>query len=167
MAERACESGAVASAKGRTRMSMRNDDRLKPSPEAVRQSLARLDGIAKLMDSAFTIPGTNIKMGLDGLIGLLPVAGDAITSLVSCYLIWEAHELGASRWLLARMSANVAIDGLLGSVPVIGDAFDVMFRANLKNMALLRQYLAREGLLVDAPMYDGGPVIEGTSRRMA
>jgi hypothetical protein len=126
--------------------------------DAVRteQALARLEGMARLMDSAFVIPGTGIRMGLDGLIGLLPVAGDLIAGLVSSYLIWEARQLGASRWVLGRMMANTALDTLVGAVPVLGDAFDVLFRANLKNMALLRRHLEKRGMSRAA-----GPVIEG------
>jgi hypothetical protein len=119
------------------------------------QSVARLDALAMLMDSAFVIPGTNIRMGLDGLIGLLPVAGDLIASLISSYIVWEARQLGAPRWLIARMMVNVAIDTVVGSVPVVGDAFDVIFRANLKNMALLKRYLGKKGRL------SSGKVIEG------
>jgi hypothetical protein len=125
--------------------------------DAVRteQALVRLEALARLMDSAFVIPGTNIRMGLDGLIGLLPVAGDLVAGLVSSYLIWEARRLGASRWVLGRMMANTALDTLVGAVPVVGDAFDVLFRANLKNMALLRRHLEKRG------MTRAGAVIEG------
>jgi Domain of unknown function (DUF4112) len=127
--------------------------------DAVRteQSLARLEALARLMDSAFVIPGTSIRMGLDGLIGLVPVAGDLIAGLVSSYLIWEARQLGASRWVIGRMMANTALDTLVGAVPVVGDAFDVLFRANLKNMALLRRHLERRGMT----RAGAGPVIEG------
>ena len=124
-------------------------------PKSIEQSMARLEAVARLMDSAFTIPGTTITMGLDGLIGLVPVIGDLATSVISAYLIWEARKLGASRWLIARMSANVAIDTLVGSVPVLGDAFDVMFRANVKNMQLLRLHLERRGLAGRGPIIDG------------
>ena len=121
------------------------------------QSLARLEALARLMDSAFVIPGTNIRMGLDGLIGLVPIAGDLIAGLVSSYLIWEARQLGASRWVIGRMMANTAIDTLVGAVPLVGDAFDVLFRANLKNMALLRRHLERRGVT----RAGSEPVIEG------
>ena len=69
------------------------------------ESVARLEALAKLMDGAFVIPGTNIRMGLDGLIGLVPVAGDMISGLISTYMIWEARQLGAPRWLIATASA--------------------------------------------------------------
>jgi hypothetical protein len=121
------------------------------------QSLARLEALARLMDSAFVIPGTGIRMGLDGLIGLLPVAGDLIAGVVSSYLIWEARQLGASRWVIGRMMANTALDTLVGAVPVVGDAFDILFRANLKNMALLRRHLEKRGVA----RASAGPIIEG------
>jgi Domain of unknown function (DUF4112) len=126
------------------------------------QSLARLEAMAKLMDSAFVIPGTKIRMGLDGLIGLVPVAGDLVAGLVSTYLIWEARQLGASRWVIGRMMANTALDTLVGAVPLVGDAFDVLFRANMKNMALLRRHLEKRGLRAG-----GGPVIEGEAVRVS
>jgi hypothetical protein len=124
------------------------------------QSVARLELLAQLMDGAFVIPGTNIRMGLDGIIGLIPVAGDLISSLISSYLIWEARKLGAPRWLIARMSANTFIDTVFGAVPVVGDAFDVVFRANIKNMALLKKHLEKKGLV------GTGPVIEGEAVRL-
>ena len=126
------------------------------------QSVARLEALAKLMDGAFVIPGTNIRMGLDGLIGLVPVAGDMVSGLISTYMIWEARQLGAPRWLIARMLANTLLDTTIGAVPVFGDAFDVMFRANMKNMALLRRHLEKKGFAPPA----SGPVIEGHAVRM-
>jgi hypothetical protein len=124
------------------------------------QSLARLEMLAKLMDGAFVIPGTAIRFGLDGIIGLIPVAGDIIAGLVSTYLIWEAKQLGAPRFLITRMLANTFLDTAIGSVPVVGDAFDVLFRANMKNMALLRRYLEKKGYGV------GGRVIDGEAVRV-
>jgi hypothetical protein len=81
------------------------------------------------VDGAFVLPGTNIGFGLDGIIGLVPVGGDMIAGLVSTYLVWEARQLGAPRWLMARMLANVFLDTTLGSIPAVGDAFDALFRA--------------------------------------
>ena len=78
------------------------------------ESVARLEALAKLMDGAFVIPGTNIRLGLDGLIGLVPVAGDMISGLISTYMIWEARQLGAPRWLIARMLANTLLDTWIG-----------------------------------------------------
>lgn len=107
------------------------------------ERLARIDALARLLDTAFVFPGTNIRFGLDALIGLVPGIGDAITTVVSLYIVNEARALGAPFWLVARMVANVAIDGLVGAVPIIGDAFDVAWRANRRNIALLTAYLER------------------------
>jgi len=112
-----------------------------------RAALERLDWLANLMDSAVVIPGTRITVGLDALIGLAPGIGDTVTTLISLWMVKEAHELGAPRHLIARMIGNVALDGLVGAVPLLGDAFDVMFRANKRNMKLLREHFEREGRL--------------------
>lgn len=112
----------------------------------VRDLLARLDALAKMMDSAITIPGTNVTMGFDAVIGLVPIIGDAISSAIGGYIIWEARRLGASRFVIARMATNTTIDTLLGVVPVVGDVFDVAFRANRKNVALLRAHIEKRGL---------------------
>ena len=108
-------------------------------------ALIRLEALATLMDAAITIPGTKIVMGLDAFIGLVPVIGDAITSIVSGYIIWEARRLGAPRLLVARMSANAAFDAVIGSVPIAGDVFDVAFKANRRNVALLRRHIEKHG----------------------
>ena len=123
--------------------------------ERIQQSLARLEALAQLMDGAFVIPGTKVRVGLDAIIGLVPIAGDLIASLVSSYLIWEARQLGASRWVIGRMIANTTIDTLFGVVPIVGDAFDVLFRANLKNLALLRRHLEKRGRLGGARIIEG------------
>ncbi|WP_240782548.1 DUF4112 domain-containing protein [Roseococcus sp. SYP-B2431] len=104
---------------------------------------ARLDLIADLLDSRWRIPGTGIRFGADALLSLIPAAGPAISTALSGYLIWEAHRLGASRGLLARMIANVGLDAAISSVPLVGAVGDVFFRANRRNMALLRQHRAR------------------------
>jgi hypothetical protein len=110
-------------------------------PQSRAERIARLDGLATLLDTAFFIPGTNIRFGIDAMIGLVPGIGDAITTAMSLYIVHEARQLGAPRHLIARMLANVALDGLVGAVPLLGDAFDVMWRANRRNMALLRKHL--------------------------
>jgi hypothetical protein len=74
------------------------------------------------------------------------VAGDMISGIVSSYLIWEARQLGAPPWLIARMMANTLLDTTIGAIPLVGDAFDLMFRANMKNMALLRRHMEKRGL---------------------
>jgi hypothetical protein len=108
------------------------------------QRLARLDAIAKLLDVAFILPGTNIRYGIDGLIGLIPVVGDLITTAISLWLVREARALGAPWHITARMLANVAVDGVVGIVPIAGDAFDVMFRANVRNVRMLKRWMDRQ-----------------------
>jgi hypothetical protein len=108
------------------------------------QRLARLDAIAKLLDVAFILPGTNIRYGIDGLIGLIPVVGDLITTAISLWLVREARALGAPWHITARMLANVAVDGVVGMVPVAGDAFDVMFRANVRNVRMLKRWMDKQ-----------------------
>jgi hypothetical protein len=109
------------------------------------QRLARLEALAKLLDVAFVVPGTNIRYGIDGLIGLIPVVGDIVTTAISLWLVREARALGAPWHLTARMLGNVAVDGVVGMVPFAGDAFDVMFRANIRNVRLLRRWIDRQG----------------------
>jgi hypothetical protein len=108
------------------------------------QRLARLDAIAKLLDVAFVLPGTNIRYGVDGIVRLIPVVGDLIASAFSLWLVREARALGAPWHVTARMLANVALEGTVGMVPVAGDAFDVMFRANMRNMRILRSWMDRQ-----------------------
>jgi hypothetical protein len=108
------------------------------------QRLARLDAVAKLLDVAFVLPGTNIRYGLDGIIRLIPVVGDLIASAFSLWLVREARALGAPWHVTARMLANVALEGVVGMVPIAGDAFDVMFRANIRNMRMLRNWSDRQ-----------------------
>lgn len=108
------------------------------------ERLARLDALATLLDTAFILPGTNVRFGFDALIGLVPGIGDAITTAISLYIVHEARQLGAPVHLILRMLANVALDGFVGAVPLVGDAFDVLWRANRRNVGLLREWLARE-----------------------
>jgi hypothetical protein len=108
------------------------------------QRLARLDALAKLLDVAFIVPGTNFRYGIDGLIGLIPVVGDIITTAIALWVVREARALGAPWHITARMLANVAVDGVVGLVPVAGDAFDVMFRANVRNVRMLKHWLDRQ-----------------------
>lgn len=124
--------------------------RVFPSPSfdetaQIEQALVRLDALATLMDAAFVIPGTTIRMGLNGIFGLFPVVGDIVGGAVSSYIVWEARHFGVPTWLLARMSLNVAIETGVGAIPFLGDMFDIVFRANLRNMALLRGHLERRG----------------------
>ena len=109
-----------------------------------RERIARLDALATLLDTAFVVPGTNVRFGLDGLLGLVPGIGDIVTTVMSLYIVHEARELGAPGHIIVRMMGNVALDGIVGAVPLVGDLFDVMWRANRRNMRLLQDWLARE-----------------------
>jgi Domain of unknown function (DUF4112) len=108
------------------------------------ERVARLDVLANLLDTAFILPGTNVRFGFDALIGLVPGIGDAITTAISLYIVLEARQLGAPAHLILRMLANVVVDGFVGAVPLVGDAFDVLWRANRRNVWLLREWVARE-----------------------
>lgn len=107
-------------------------------------TVMRLDAISRLLDSAFVLPGTGIRFGLEGVIGLVPGIGDLVTTALSSYLIWEARRLGLPRRKIARMIGNVAFDAAIGIVPIIGDAADVLFKANRRNMRIIREHLERE-----------------------
>ena len=105
-----------------------------------RPALKNIDRLAKLMDAQFRVPGTNFRFGLDGLLGLIPGAGDLSTLAVSGYLISIMAKNGASGNVIARMIVNVLIDAVLGAIPFIGDIFDFAFKANLRNMRLMREH---------------------------
>ena len=105
------------------------------------RQIERLRSLSRLLDSAFVIPGTRYRFGLDALIGLVPGLGDAISAVFSGYIILQASRLGAPKSLVTRMIANVAVDTVVGWVPVLGDLFDVAWKSNLKNMALLENHV--------------------------
>lgn len=109
------------------------------------KELRRLEELAHLMDEAVGIPGTELRVGLDPLVGLVPGAGDTLTAVVSLWIVFRARRLGVSRGVLLKMAANVAIDWLVGSIPVLGDLFDFGWKANRRNLRLMRRDLeARE-----------------------
>lgn len=109
------------------------------------ERIARIDRLATLLDTRFGIPFTKFRFGVDSLIGLAPGVGDVVTTALALYIVYEAHRLGVPKTVLARMLGNVAVDGLIGAVPVAGDLFDVMFRANRRNVRILREHLERVG----------------------
>jgi hypothetical protein len=115
----------------------------------MRTSPDRLRRFAWLLDELFQIPGTQQRIGLDALIGLVPGVGDTIGALLSTYIILEAARRGASVWTVVRMLGNVGIETVIGAVPLLGDLFDVVFKANRRNLALLGDTLER-----DAPPRD-------------
>ena len=104
-------------------------------------SLERLRTLARLLDSAFQIPGTQYRFGMDALIGLVPGIGDAISAVFSMFIVFQAARLGASRATLTRMMGNVALDTLVGEIPLLGDLFDAGWKSNNRNLALLENHL--------------------------
>src|SRR5688572_2743378 len=113
-----------------------------PPTAARTDPAAGVRGLARLLDSAIAIPGTNFRVGLDALIGLVPGLGDFAGAAMSGYIVLAAARLGAPKPVLFRMILNVAIDGIVGSVPVLGDLFDAGWRSNTRNTALLDRHLA-------------------------
>jgi hypothetical protein len=113
-------------------------------PTSDKRDLARLDRLADLLDSSFRVPGTNIRFGLDSILGFLPLVGDSISALPALYLIYRAKRLGVPDAVIGQMLGNVVIDLLVGSVPVLGDLFDVAFKANRRNIALIRAHIGRD-----------------------
>lgn len=106
--------------------------------------IRRFETLADWLDTKFHIPVINYPVGLDGIIGLIPGVGDTITTGLSGYLIYEAHQAGASKGTLAAMGKNVAIDWAIGLLPVVGDIFDFAYKANAKNARLLVEELRRK-----------------------
>lgn len=107
------------------------------------RELRRLESLADLLDSRFRVPGTQVRFGLDAVLGLVPGIGDTLTLLPSIYLILRARRLGAPMSLIIRMMITVLVDYIVGLVPVLGDIFDIVFRANTANLDLLRNHLSR------------------------
>jgi hypothetical protein len=123
---------------------------LSKAPHAVRQ---RVEAMEALLERSFHIPGTKVPVGLDSVIGLVPVLGDIVTAAMGAYMVWEARNLGMSKWQLMRMTANVGVDTALGAIPVVGDAFDLVWRSNSKNLRIIKKHLDKH--------HPGTRVIEG------
>lgn len=104
-------------------------------------ALRRMQVVANLLDTAFVIPGTNRRVGIDAIIGLVPGIGDVVTTIFSSYVIWEARNLGISRFAIGKMLANLAVHASVGSIPLLGDVFDAVFRVNQRNMRIVRSQL--------------------------
>ncbi|MBM3514532.1 MAG: DUF4112 domain-containing protein [Alphaproteobacteria bacterium] len=112
-------------------------------------AIGRLDALARLMDHAFRLPGTQIRFGLDAILGLIPGIGDLVTNMVAGYLVLEGRRLGVSNWDMTRMIGNIAVDALLAAAPVVGDIFDIFWQASDRNMRILRAHLLRRGRIID------------------
>lgn len=94
-----------------------------------------------LLERSFVIPGINRPVGLDALVGLVPVLGDIVAMGLGAYIVWEARNLGLPKWKLLRMAGNVAFDSAVGAVPVVGDLFDLLFRSNTRNLRIVKRHL--------------------------
>lgn len=105
--------------------------------------IAELETLAYWMDSKFAIPGTKTRMGLDSLLGFIPGIGDTMGFAVSAYMLGRAARLGVPKHLMARMLWNIIVDWFVGLVPLAGDIFDVGFKANIKNVRLLKEHVAK------------------------
>jgi len=111
-----------------------------PAPSNSEPELRWLDRTAQLMDNRFRVPGTNIRFGYDFLIGLVPYAGDVISFGISGILVVVMARKGASGMVLIKMIGNICLDALVGSIPLLGDLFDLGYKANLRNLHLLREH---------------------------
>lgn len=107
-------------------------------PASVRR---RVEAMEQLLEGLFVIPGLNRRVGLDSIIGLVPVVGDLVTAAMGMWIVWEARNLGMGRFALLGMTARVGFDTVLGAVPLIGDAADLMFRSNTRNLRRIKRYL--------------------------
>lgn len=108
------------------------------NPAALRK---RIETLELLLERSFTIPGINRPVGLDAIVGLVPVVGDVVTAVMGAYIIWEARNLGMPKWKLWRMMGNLGVDTALGAIPLVGDAFDFLFRSNTRNLRIIRKHL--------------------------
>ena len=119
-------------------------------PHAVRK---RVEALEQLLERSFHLPGTKVPIGLDSIVGLVPVLGDVVTAAMGAYMVWEARNLGMSKWQLMRMAANVGVDTALGAIPLAGDLFDFIWRSNSKNLRIIKKHLDKH--------HPGTRVIEG------
>ena len=113
------------------------------TPRQVR-GLEALRNVAQMLDSAFVVPGTSYRFGLDPILGLVPGLGDLVSPLFTIGILWQARELALPRIVQLRMIFNVAIDSLVGAVPLLGDLFDFAWKANKMNLALLERHAQEE-----------------------
>lgn len=107
-------------------------------PASVRR---RVEAMERLLEGLVVVPGLNRRVGLDTIVGLVPVVGDLAGAALGSWLVWEARNLGLSKFRIARMMGNVGLDALLGLVPVVGDAADFLFRSNTRNLRMLKRHL--------------------------
>ena len=121
--------------------------------DAMHPSIRRARQLARLLDSAFHIPVINKKIGLDPILGAVPVAGDLVTALLSCYPIWIAYQLGFPRHIILKLVLNVMFDTAISLIPVYGDIADAFWKSNMRNVELLEEAFKTHGARV---IRDGG-----------
>lgn len=109
-------------------------------PASIRR---RLEALERVLERAIVVPGTGRAVGIDAVLGLIPVAGDTLSAAIGLYLVWEGRNLGMNRFQLARMFGRVGFDWLVGLVPVAGDVFDFVYRSNSKNLKSILRHLDR------------------------
>lgn len=109
-------------------------------PASVRQ---RIEVMERLLERAFVIPGTKQRFGLDVLLDIIPVAGSVSAAVLGTWIMWEARNLGLSKWQFARMGGNIGFDALLGAIPFIGAIPDFFFRSNTRNLRIIKRHLDR------------------------
>ena len=128
--------------------------RLDTDPQAVRQ---RIEAMEKLLERLFVIPGLNRPIGLDVILDAVPFVGGIAAAALGAYIVWEAKNVGMSRWQMTRMAGNVGFDWLLGLIPWVGAIPDFFFRSNSRNLKMIKRHLDKH--------HPGTRVIDGTARR--
>jgi len=116
-----------------------------PDDAQLQAALRRVETLAHWFDDRYRVPGTRFRVGLDGILGLIPGVGDLLTNTITAYIVYEAWRIGIPRATLTRMLANLGIDTVVGAVPLVGDLFDFGFKANRRNVRLLHRHLADRG----------------------
>jgi hypothetical protein len=124
------------------------------NPAAVRR---RIEFLEQILERSFVVPVINKPVGLDFIIGLIPGIGDFVTAALGGYMVWEARNLGMSKWQMLRMVSNVGIDTLVGAVPLAGDAVDFFFRSNSRNLRIIKKHLDKH--------HPGTRIIDGVALR--
>lgn len=128
---------------GQGRVAKQSMERTSVDSEDIMLALQRMRKLAKFMDTAYRVPGTNFRFGWDSILGLIPGVGDLATGIVSASIVGYALRMGVRKRTVARMLANLGIDMTVGVVPLLGDLFDASFKANIRNVALLEREIAR------------------------
>ena len=139
---------------------MRIDERLPfptigTDPRSVRQ---RVEAMEKVLERLVVIPGINRPVGLDVVLDIVPIVGPIAAAALGAYIVWEAKNLGMSKWQISRMAGNVGVDWLLGLIPWVGAIPDFFFRSNTRNLKIIRRHLDKH--------HAGTATVEGEARRL-